>query len=270
MEAEVVVPATPEATPGVAPQADVTATPAAPTGGLEPAKAPEPPRMFTQEELDAAISKRLGREERKWQREADRRVAEIARTPPPAPTQTPTKPQPDQYATTELYVEALAEFKAKEIYTRHAEDTEKQARERQAREQADSARREYEERVTTALEKYPDYHDVVGNPSLPISEHMAQTIAYSEQGPDLAYYLGQNPQEAARIYHLAPFLQAKELGRIEAKLASAPPPVKTSNAPPPIKPVSGKAPVASDNPSDNDDIDTWVKKRNRQVYGGRN
>jgi hypothetical protein len=70
---------------------------------------------------------------------------------------------------------------------------------------------------------------------------MAQTIQASDVGPDIAYYLGSNPREADRISRMSPYLQAKEIGKIEAKLADSPIPVKkTSSAPPPIKPVSAK------------------------------
>ena len=69
---------------------------------------------------------------------------------------------------------------------------------------------------------------------------MAETIRESDLGPELAYHLGTNPKEAERISKLAPFLQAKEIGRIEAKLADAPPVKKTSSAPAPISPVSAR------------------------------
>ena len=56
-----------------------------------------------------------------------------------------------------------------------------------------------------------------------------------------AYYLGCNPKEAERISRLSPYLQAKEIGKIEAKVADNPPVKRTTNAPPPIKPVTAKS-----------------------------
>ena len=70
---------------------------------------------------------------------------------------------------------------------------------------------------------------------------MAQTIQASDIGPELAYYLGANPKEAERISRLAPFLQAKEIGKVEAKLADNPPVKRSSTAPSPISPVSAKS-----------------------------
>ena len=69
---------------------------------------------------------------------------------------------------------------------------------------------------------------------------MDETIQASEVGPDVAYYLGSNPKEADRISKLSPFLQAKEIGRIEAKLAAEPVTKKTSSAPAPIAPVTAR------------------------------
>ena len=69
---------------------------------------------------------------------------------------------------------------------------------------------------------------------------MAETIRASEAGPDVAYYLGSNPKEADRISRLTPYLQAKELGKIEVKLATDPPVKKTSSAPAPIAPVTAR------------------------------
>jgi hypothetical protein len=69
---------------------------------------------------------------------------------------------------------------------------------------------------------------------------MAESIQASDIGPDVAYYLGVNPKEAERISKLSPILQAKEIGRLEAKIASEPMTKKTTSAPAPISPVTAK------------------------------
>jgi hypothetical protein len=79
-----------------APELEVTAPPAP---EIQPPE--DAPKTFTQEELDAAIGKRLAREQRKWEREQQRQA------PPPAPL-----PSADQFESTEAYAEALAEQKA--------------------------------------------------------------------------------------------------------------------------------------------------------------
>ncbi len=178
-------------------------------------------RTFTQEELDAVVSKRLAREQRKWEREQAAKLAEIQK-----PKERPVQ---DQFESVEDYAEALAFHKAEEL-----------VRARQAKQQEMEVIRAYEDREEQAMEKYPDFRQVVYNDSLAVSEVMADTIRASEIGPDIAYHLGTNPDVARRIYALPAHLQAKEIGKIEAKLEANPPARKTSNAPAPINPVTPK------------------------------
>jgi hypothetical protein len=70
---------------------------------------------------------------------------------------------------------------------------------------------------------------------------MAETIQSSDVGPELAYYLGSNPKEADRISRMSPLSQAKEIGKIEAKLVSSPPVKRTTSAPPPISLVTARS-----------------------------
>jgi hypothetical protein len=69
---------------------------------------------------------------------------------------------------------------------------------------------------------------------------MAETIQSSDVGPEIAYYLGSNPKDADRISRLPALAQAKEIGKIEAKLASDPPVRRTTSAPAPISPVTAR------------------------------
>jgi hypothetical protein len=70
---------------------------------------------------------------------------------------------------------------------------------------------------------------------------MAETIQSSDIGPELAYYLGTNPKDAERISRMSPLSQAKEIGKIEAKLAAEPPVKRTTSAPAPISPVTARS-----------------------------
>jgi hypothetical protein len=138
----------------------------------------------------------------------------------------------------------------------------------------------YQEREESARDKYDDFEQVAYNPSLRITTMMAETIQASDVGPDVAYYLGSNPKEADRISRLAPFLQAKEIGRIEAKLADNPAPVrKTTSAPPPIKPVTARAAGApardTTDPRSIKDMSTseWIEAerlRQQKMWDARN
>lgn len=188
-------------------------------------------RKFTQAEIDAMISKRLAREQRKWEREQQAKLAEM-QTRQAVPKDIPPV---DQFESPEAYAEALALRKAEELVAQ---------RERQ---RAQTAMLEaYHEREEEARNKYDDFQEVAYNPQLRVTEVMAETIQASDAGPDIAYWLGSNPKEADRIARLSPLLQAREIGKIEARLAADPPQKKTSSAPAPITPVTARA---SGNPS---------------------
>jgi len=213
-----------------APAPEVTATPPAVENapevtadgeqGEQPAS-----KVFTQEELDAAIGKRLAREQRKWEREQQARLKEIQTlqtTPQGAPSR-------DQFDSDEAYADALATVKAEQLLVQ-----------RKQQEEFSKTLAAYEESEEKARDKYDDFDQVTRNPNLPITNVMLEAIQSSDIGPDVAYYLGTNPKEAERIASLSPYLQAKEIGKIEVKIASNPPVKKTSSAPAPIKPVTAR------------------------------
>lgn len=200
------------------------ATAAPDTPAEQPAD--QTPRTFSQEEVDALITKRLAKEQRKW----ERKLAQPQQ--PQAPKELPPA---DQFASVEDYAQALAERKAQELL-----------QQRDAHRQQEELLEIYREREEQAREKYDDFESVALNPKLPITTVMAQTIQASELGPDVAYYLGTNPKEAERISRLPAFLQAKEIGKLEAKVSAAPPAKRSTTAPAPITPVSARA---SGNPS---------------------
>ena len=211
----------PEVAVTTAPEPEATAAPEPQVAADEAAKPEEKPaKSFTQEELDAMVSKRLARERRKWEREQSIKAKPEGATPTVLP---------DREADPEAYAEALAVRKAEELLAKREAEREQMA-----------ALEAYHDREEAAREKYEDFAQVAYNPALPITTVMAQTIQASDIGPDVAYYLGANPREAERISRLSPYLQAKEIGKIEAKLVDNPPVKKTTSAPPPIKPVTAK------------------------------
>jgi hypothetical protein len=206
-----------------APTTDVTATPEVADSTPEVAET-QPSKTFSQEELDAAIGKRLAREQRKWEREQANRQAEtqVLRA---ASTATA-----DQFESPEAYADALAYQKAEELIAK-----------REAAKQHSQVLESYHDLEEEARNKYDDFAQVAYNPKLPVTDVMAETIQSSEIGPELAYYLGSNPKEAERISRMTPLSQAKEIGKIEAKLVSAPPVKKTTSAPAPISPVTARS-----------------------------
>lgn len=137
-------------------------------------------------------------------------------------------------------------------------------------------------RVQAAMKKYPDFQQVAFNPDLPIVKGslIEQYILDSEIGPEIAYYLGQNPEEVTKITGLSQeknaqglFLRtgtgmpnaaaARYLAMIELSLIGdeeATPPKSSAKpvtkAPPPPRQVAGKPPqTKSDEAQALDDAD---------------
>ena len=208
-----------------APEQVATAAPETEVVAPEAENTAEVAKTFSQEDVDALIGKRLAREQRKWEREQTAKAAEMQVKR--APTEIPPI---EHFASPNDYADALAEKKAEELL----------ARREQAKAQS-AIIESYHDLEEEARTKYDDFEQVAYNPKLPITDAMAQTIQSSDVGPDMAYYLGSNPKEAERISRLSPLSQAKELGKIEAKLSDNPPVKKTSNAPAPIAPITARS-----------------------------
>lgn len=217
-------------------------------------KQDEPGKTFTQAEVDALVQKRLLKEERRVHRRIEQQMRE-AQT-----QQTMQAPERQSFQDDDAYVRAhiehLAEQRAGEKIA-----------ERQARQEADRRSESFLEKADKAAERYPDFQAVVSNPTLNINESMAEFIAESDQGADVAYFLGKNPLKAQQISQLSPIRAARELAKIESDLASRPQ-AKVSRAPEPISPVGTRGKASSSSaPSDDDDINTWMRKEQARMRG---
>lgn len=140
-----------------------------------------------------------------------------------------------------------------------------QERERESRTQRVSS---FKSRETEFAKTVEDYDEVVRNPRLPITQAMADVIQESEDGPALAYHLGKNPEIAEKIAMLPPIAAARELGKIEARLAYEREKAKekpvVSKAPPPPPKVDASQPAIDKNP-DEMSMDEWLKWRQKQL-----
>lgn len=170
------------------------------------------------------------------------------------------RPNPEDFDTYEAYTEALVDWKTE------------QAERRRAAEAAE--RRTFEAwtaRLEAARQAHDDFDEVVDS-ELPLSDAMFQAIVESEQGAELAYYLGSHPEEAERIAKLSPVAAIRALGRIEASLDqshTAPKPKPAvSSAPKPAPRVSGGK--AGSTPSVYDasvaeDYNAWERARRAEL-----
>ena len=192
----------------------------------------------------------------------DRQLQSKKLEPEPEPQKATTEPQLAQFQTYEEYVAAVADYKVELRFQKL--DQERQAAE--AVKQKAEVQTGFQRKADEFKAQTPDFEEVAYNPSLPITDVMADALNYSESGPQVLYHLGKNPEEAQRIAELSlrsPVAAAIELGKLEAKL-SLPQPRTTTQAPPPIRPLSGGSGSAIVDP-DKMTSDEWRKWREDQL-----
>lgn len=229
----------------------------------------------------------------KQAREAERQAQELAEklkqyeeTPKPdakaVPTSTGPDPEDQNEDGTDKY--PLGEFDPSYIrdltkFTLAEERKLVQAEEAKAKEQAEAQEfkarlnEQWNEKLTPAQERYPDFHEKGENLN-PVfesidqryGEYLAATIMEMDYGPDVLYYLASNVDEAEKIVRMGPTKATIALGKIEAKYSNfeedkqkARP--KLSKAPtPPAHLNKGSAPAKLEADDDTDDLDAFAKK----------
>lgn len=85
---------------------------------------------------------------------------------------------------------------------------------------------------------FPDFDQSVANlQMLGVSRELLELATSSDAGAKLLHHLGTDLDETARLLTLPPVQMARELTRLEFKLAQAPAPKPVSKAPAPIAPI---------------------------------
>jgi len=244
---------------------------ATPGGTDDPAKPKKP--HWSQKRIDElTYSRRSAERDRDYWRELAIKNAQQPAQPAQQQTPAANKPAPAQFTTTEDYLEALADWKSEQ----KLQDWDRKRRESAEKEQREQAAQKvhktFAEREQKAREKYEDFEEVAYHLA-PINEVMAEVIRRSEFGPEIAYFLGKNPDRGQQIAQMTdPHSVALAIGRIEAQLDAQanPAPAVTSTpkaapttAPPPPKTLSGSAPVQKS--PEEMTTKEWVDWRNSQV-----
>lgn len=191
-----------------------------------------------------------------WEREEAKREAERLR-------QQLAKPQGDAPSENDFdnYEDYLVAKAAHQFEAKQREQHEAALRQH---EQAEQARKQqnFRQQVQSAQERYDDFQQVAFNPNVPITPQVADLLATSEMGADLAYHLGKHPEVAAQLSQMDPYRAALELGKIEAKL-ELPKPKTVTNAPEPLAPINGAGAAATNTPPK--DMAEYIKWRRNQL-----
>lgn len=229
-------------------------------------------KTFTQEDVDRIAQKERERAERRAIRKMSDEMSQLREQiqkiqQPQQPQQQATgEPKQGDFESYEDYIRALGRYEATQVLTKAQKEAQEREQQVASQRQAGELQRLAATRVAAGQKEFPDFDAVVNEAVAdgliePGSElHMA--IIESDMGHKVAYHLAKNPDEAERIAALPPRALAREIGKLEAKLAVAPAP---KPKPAPIEPVGGKASKPS-GLSDDEPMDAWVKKRNSGKY----
>jgi hypothetical protein len=294
------------ASAAAAPEAPKPAQPnAAPADAQQPAQAeaapdkpaapPEPPRTFSQEELNEIVEKRLSKERRKRE-DIERRLRvteELALKASDRARAEPQKPVPqhqqgqnngddpepsrDTFQDYEQYLRSLGQWEGRQAARKVLSEREAKDRESQAQTEQQKAGKEFRERMKESAKGLEDFEDVLADatasPDAPVSRLSAEPIAHADNPAKILYHLAQNPEEAERIASLPLGKQAREIWKLDAQFGSAagasatPPAARTpSKAPEPITPVGAKSsPALGTMPDPATKPEEWMKWRKAQL-----
>lgn len=259
-------------------------TPAAPTPAPAEAPAeapaPAPAEAETKDETPAWMKAEITKE-RNRRREAEARQAEserllkeaLERIPKPAaeapaPAETP-KPKRADFDDPDAYDDALIAWgtqrAAAQLRTEQQTESQRQAEaaaQAKQSEQQKVVQQAWAGRRDKALAEMPDYVEVAENPDVQISMPMAAVITSVENGPQVAYHLGKNPAEAARIAALSPFEAAVEVRLISRDLAAKK--AEITKAPDPVTRVGARS-TAAPKSAQEESMEEYAARRTKEL-----
>jgi hypothetical protein len=213
-----------------------------------------------------------------WKSHEAERQAEYWRQQALQPQQPPPKAEePVKLPTLESvgYDESKYQAALIEYATKQAEQVVERRLTEAEQKRAEQARMEsFATRQREFAKATPDFEDrVLRDPTLPITAAMRDVILDSPAGPELAYHLATNREQAEQIARLPAHLAALEMGRIEGRLSAlkeaAKRPVISKAPPPPPKVEDVDTPLAgmkaSDPESDKLSMKDWMERRTKEV-----
>ena len=214
---------------------DKASTSTAQTDGADVSEeSPVVSRTYTEEEVQDRIERATAKAAAKAERRARREAFELMRDQPQQQQSREVddgKPKPREGETNDSYIDRLTDWKLDQ------RDRAANAEKQKAAQQTIAKKTETFYAKAEELSGFDrDEFD-----ALPLTKSIVETLIDSDVAPALMAYMSQNPEEVERISQLSDKRQAAEIGKIEAKLASDPPPKKVTSAPAPIKPIAARS-----------------------------
>lgn len=172
------------------------------------------------------------------------------------------KPAPEGFTTHDEYVEALADWKVDQKLSVR----DQKSREMELKAQQDSKLKTYLQTRDEFAKGHEDYFDRMADiDKIPMSITVNEVLLESKNGPELLYELAKDPEEYKRICSLSVVAAAREIGKVEARLAKASDQTiaakQTTKAPKPIAPVGTGSTSTSTKALDEMDFEEYKKAR---------
>ena len=230
----------------------------------EGVKKPNP----VQERINKLVRERYEAKQETAALEARLKVLESNQPKPSKPGEAAKAPQEHEYEDYNDFQNAqanhIAAVAADAAYERLAVETrESEELKRASNQQATqlSKKQAFDQNLDTKRANFEDFEDVAYGHQF-INETMASRIFDMEKGPEVAYHLGSNLEEAEKIFAMSEIDQAVALDRLERQVTALAPRL-VSGAPDTITPISG-AESAQKSPEDMGD-EEWRTWRYAQI-----
>jgi hypothetical protein len=208
----------------------------------EPTFTLPPPRKKTaQERIDeiTRLRREAERETEYWKNLALKKEQAPVKVEKPAEQAPflPQRPVKFQYETEEAYEDALLEWNNQRAAIQAKTEHERIQKE-QAQRKAEEDWKRFDRKGDALRAVYEDYDEIIKSPVF--TPAMQMVILESDNGPELAYFLGrpENRDTADRLLNLSVERQIYELGKLETSLLIAKKTKKVPSAPAPINPVA--------------------------------
>lgn len=228
---------------------------------------------------DEEAEKRIRLEERLKLLEEQKAATPQVDAEPVRPSQADF-PDPDAWAEALIdYADKRATYTAKQEFKRLEAEAQAKVAQTAAEEKVRNSVAAYEERAKKTKEKYADFSEVAERPDVSVPFPAVHAIMNDENGPELRYYLGKNPDVAQKLMDMMPpagssdeemvlasFNISREVGRISAAInAPRSPTIPVSAAPRPIRPITVGETKVSKNPEEMsmDEYAAWRKEQNK-------
>lgn len=204
-----------------------------------------------------------------WKSEALKKADTSAQTPAAIvePIKVEGRPTADTFETHEEYVEALADWKVDQKLSARDQKT----KELDLKSEQEKQLKGYIAKRDEFAKGQDDYFERMEDiQTIPMSLTVNEALLTSDNGPELLYELAKDPEEYKRICSLPAIAAAREIGKLEAKLAQSSeskPETKTTKAPKPLSPVGSSSSNTSTKKPDDMDFDEYKAWRAKHPKG---